>query len=234
MKSIAWYVIGAVVLAALGGLCLGWSRLDRSMASAEQTLITADYDAADASLQGVESYSEFVRRVPVMGTGVMNDLRTRRAAINYWRGAYGALVPAGRTDPVADIPADNVPLQVIVADSVYRAGQPAAKDRAAIMRLLESSIGAYRTVLSNARRPEDVRRAETAAYNYEYLVRVRNEMVSGKRRALPAPPDEHTFGSEGKPEIPQFDKEFKQYVPLQKEERDNADKGKAPPPVRKG
>jgi hypothetical protein len=234
MKGIAGYVVGAVVLAVLGGLCLGGSRLDRQMARAQQTLITADYDAADASLQVVERYYQYVGRVPWVGNRAVNDVRTRRAAINYWRRQYGALAPADRTDPVADVAADNVPLQVIVADSVYRDGQPRAKDRAAMLRLLDSSIDAYRTVLSNARRPEDSPDAEAAAYNYEYVVRLRNEIVNGRRRALPLPGDERAFGSEGTPDDPAFENEFKQYVPLEKEERENADPGKVPPPVRKG
>lgn len=234
MKGIAGYVIGAVVLAVLGGLCLGGSRLDRQMARAQQTLIISDYAAADASLAVVERYYEYVRRVPWVGDGAVNDVRTRRAAINYWQRQYGALVPTNRTDPVADVAADNVPLQLIVADSVYRDSQPRAKDRAAMLRLLQSSIDAYRAVLSNARRPEDAPYAHVAAYNYEYVVRLRNEIVNGRRRALPLPGDERTFGSEGKPEDPAFENEFKQYVPLEKEERENANPGKFPPPVRKG
>ena len=234
MKGIAGYVIGAVVLAVLGGVCLGGSRLDRQMANAQQSVITANYDAADASLQAVERYYQYVGRVPVVGGGAVNDIRTRRAAIDYWRHRYGALVPAGRTDPVADVAADNVQLQLIVADAVYRNGQPKAKDRAAMLSLLDSSIEAYRAVLSNARRLEDSPHAEVAAYNYEYMVRLRTEIVGGRRRALPLPDDEQPFGAEGKPEDAAFEKQFKQYVPLEKEERDNAEPGKSPPPVRKG
>jgi hypothetical protein len=204
------------------------------MARAQQTLLTADYGAADASLQVVERYYQYASGVPWVGDGPVNDVRTRRAAVNYWQRKYGALAPPDRTDPVTDVAADNVPLQLIVADSVYRNGQPRAKDRATMLQMLESSIDAYRAVLSNARRPADTPYAEVAAHNYEYVVRLRNEIVSGRRRALPLPVDERTFGSEGKPEDPTFENEFKKYVPLEKEERDSADPGKFPPPVRKG
>jgi len=235
MKEIAMYAAAAVVLAVIGGICLGASRLDRQMAHAQETLLTSDYDAADASLQIVERYYEYGSRLPWVGTGPVNDVRARRAAVNYWQRKYSALAPANRTDPVSDVEADNLPLQLIVADAVYRDGQPRAKDRATMLQVLDSSIDAYRAVLSNARRPEDAPYAEVAAYNYEYVVRLRNEIVNGRRRAVPLPIDVRTFGSEGKPEDPAFEEEFKQYVPLEKEEREDNQPGKlAAPPVRKG
>ncbi len=54
-----------------------------------------------------------------------------------------------------------------------------------MLQMLEAAIDAYRTVLRNAQRPEDAPYAEAAAYNYEYVVRLRNEIVNGRRRALP-------------------------------------------------
>ena len=233
MRGIAGYVILAIFLVVLGGICLGASRLDRRMADAQHALLMSDYDAADTSLQVMERYYGYASRVPWVGNGPVNGVRARRAAIKYWQGQYGALVPDGRTEPVADVEADNLPLQVIVADSVYRDGQARAKDRAAIMRMLDSAVAAYRTVLGNARRPEDTRDANIAAYNYEYVVRLRGEVVKG-RRALPPAADERTFGAQGKPEDPAFENDFKRYVPLEKEERENGNPGKVPAPPRKG
>jgi hypothetical protein len=233
MKGFAGGVVGAVVLAIASAMCLGASRVDRQMADAQQTLLTSDYEAADASLQGIERYYQYASRLPWVGDGPVNDVRARRGAIKYWQGRYGALVPADRTDPVADVAADNLPLQIIVADSVYRDAQARAKDRATMLRMLDSSVAAYRTVLSNARRPEDTTWGERAAYNYEYVVRLRGEIVRG-RRALPPPGDRRTLGTQGKPEDAAFENEFKRYVPLEKEERDSGNPGKEPPPARKG
>jgi hypothetical protein len=233
MRGITGWVAGAVVLALAGAMCLGASRLDRQMADAQQTLVTSDYDAADASLQVIERYYQYASRVPWVGEGPVNDVRARRAAIKYWQRRYGALAPADRTDPVADVPADNLPLQVIVADSVYRDTQTRAKDRATMLRMLDSSVAAYRTVLSNARRPDDASWGKVAAYNYEYVVRLRADIVRG-RRALPPPVGDRTFGSQGKPEDATFENQFKRYVPLEKEEREEGNPGKEPPPARKG
>ena len=235
MKGIARYVIGAGVLAVIGAVCLGASRLDRRMADAQQTLLTtSDAGAAGASLSIVERYYQYASGVPWVGDGPVNDVRARKAAINYWQRQYGVLAPAGRTDPVADVAPGNVALQLIVADAVYRDGQPRAKDRNTALAILDSAINAYRAVLNNARRPEDASHAEGAAYNYEYVVRLRDDIVRGRRRTLPSPDDDGSFGLEGEAETAEFEREFKQYVPLEKDERQEPGAGQFDPPARKG
>ena len=234
MKEIAGYLIAAMVLAALGIVCLGVSRIDREMADAQQAFVTADYAAANSALAEVERYYQYASRVPWIGVGPANDVRTRRAALAYWQRQYSALAPADRTDPVADVPADNVSLQLIVANAVYRAGQPGAKDRTSALAVLDSTISAYRAVLNNAGSPEDARNAENAAHNYEYAVRLRDEILKGRRRALPPPRQDDAFGMEGRTERAEFERQFEQYVPLEKEEREKPAAGVSDPPPRKG
>ena len=234
MKGIVRYVIGAAVLAVLGALCLGASRLDRQVADAQQMFLTSDYEHADAGLDAVERYYEYASNVPWVGEAPLNDIRARRGAINYWRHQYEALAPAERTDPVADVPPGNVALQLVVADAVYRGGVPRAKDRAATLALLESAIAAYRTVLNNARRPADAAYAVDAAYNYEHMVRLRDEILKGRRRGLPGPDGDGALGQPGKSEDAEFELEFRQYVPLESDERDPPAAGEFDPPSRKG
>jgi hypothetical protein len=234
VKRIARYLAGAVVLAILGVVCLGASRLDRQFADAQQMLITADYAAADASLNGVERYYEYASSVPWVGEAPVNGVRAHRAAIKYWQRQYDVLAPADRTDPVADVAPGNVALQLIVANAVYRDGQPRAKDRATTLAVLESAISAYRTVLNNARRAEDAVYAADAAYNYEYVVRLRDEVLKGRRRALPAPDEDGNFGPPGESQDAEFEQEFKKYVPLEQDERIQPGAGQFDPPARKG
>ena len=234
MKGVVRYIIGAAVLAILGGLCLGASRLEREVADAQQLFLTSDYERAAASLDAVEPYYEYAVNVPGIGEGPLNDIRARKGAINYWRHDYEALAPAERTDPVADVPPGNVALQLIVADAIYRAGVPQAKDRATTLALLESAIAAYRTVLNNARRPEDTAYSAEAAYNYEHVVRLRDEILKGRRRALPEPDGDDALGKSGKSEDAEFEEEFKQYIPLDEKERDLPAAGDFEPPSRKG
>lgn len=234
MKGITRYIIGAVALAILGCVCLGASRLDGEMANAQETMLISDYGAAEASLSEAERYYQYARGVPLVGQGPLNDVHARQAAIKYWQRQYGALAPPDRTDPVADVPPDNVPLQFIVAGAMYRTMQPHVKDRATALAVLDAVISAYRAVLSNARRPEDAPYAERAAYNYEYVVRSRDEIRKGVRRTLRPPDEDGNLGREGEAERAEFKREFQQYVPLEKEERTNPGAGRFAPPSRKG
>jgi hypothetical protein len=234
MTGIARYLAAATVLAILGVLCLGASRLDRRVADAQQLLLTSDYAAADESLSAVEPYYDYAAGVPWVGDGPVNAVRARRGAINYWRGEYAVLAPDDRTDPVADVPPTNVALQLIVADAAYRDGQARAKDRTTTLEVLESAINAYRTVLNNATHEADARYAKDAAYNFEYVVRLREEVLKGRRRALAAPDEDGGLGAEGKSEDAVFEREFKQYMPLEKDEREQPGAGQFDPPARKG
>lgn len=233
MKGIAGYVVGAAVLALLGSVCLAASRLERQMARAQETLVTMDYEASDATLETVERYYEYASSLPWVGTAPLNDVRARKAALRYWQREYGALVPADRTDPVADVAPDNLQQQLIVANALYRSGQARVKDRAATLAMLDAGINAYLTVLTNAERQEDARHLEAAAYNYEYLVRLRDEM-GRRRRELPPPRSDRPLGTEGQAEEGKSEDELKTYVPLEKKEREDGGAGTDGPRVRKG
>jgi hypothetical protein len=131
---------------------------------------------------------------------------------------------------VAAIPPDNVDLQVIVADAIYRAGRAAAKDRASTIEALNSAISAYATALKNSRRRED------AAFNYEYLVRLRDEFEKERRKPeLTEGQEENPFGRAAAPFTRNGDtSKFKVLVPLQSSEPSESGAGKAAPMKRKG
>ena len=133
-------------------------------------------------------------------------------------------------DPLGAVPADNVDLQFLVASAVYRQGLARAKDRATTIEALDVAIETYLAVLKNADRHDD------AAYNYEYLVRLRDEIDKGRRKtAAPAEP-ESPHGASGAPQEQSDSSKFKVYVPLEKNERSKSDgeAGKAEPIKRKG
>ena len=232
MKGIAGFVAGAAVLALLGIVCLAANRVERNMVRAQETLVTSDYEASNTTLDSVERYYEYASRLPGFGDGPLNDVRARKAALRYWQRDYGALVPAGQANPVADVAPDNIQQQLIVANALFRSGQAQPKDRAATLAMLDAGINAYLTVLTNAARPEDASYLEEAAYNYEYLVHLRTD-TGRRRRDLPPAASTLPFGVEGHTEGKSDDK-FKTYVPLEKKERENGDAGKVAPRVRKG
>ena len=228
MKAIAGYLFTALGLALVGAVCLAAGRLDRDMAHAQQSVQALKYDEADQTFATAEQYFEYGRRLPWIGDGPVNDVRTRRAALRYWQGQYGAII-SQQPDSGSGLQADNIGLQLVVANAVYRAGQTQAKDRQTTLEALDAGIQAYLTVLKNATRQDD------AAYNYEYLVRLRDDILKG--RGKPGlnrePSDPHGRGG-GSLETGDLSK-FKIYIPLELEERDRAGgAGKVGPIKRKG
>jgi hypothetical protein len=222
MKAIGAYLFTAIVLALIGSFCLGASRLDRDMAHAQQSLSALKYDEADRSFASAERYFDYASRLPWAGKEALNDVRTRRAAIRYWQGQYGA-VTSQQPDP------DNIGLQLVAANATYRSGRIEAKDRAKTVQAVEAGIQAYVGVLKNAKRQED------AAYNYEYLVRLRDELLQGRGSFRLPRGFGDPNGAVGALLEPGDAGKFNIYIPLEKEERDKAGgAGKAAPIKRKG
>ena len=227
MKKVIRYFLGAVVVALLGALCLAGGRLERDIASAQRDVATEHYDRPDATFEIAERYFEYGSRIPGVGNGPVNDMRARRAAVRYWQHQYDKLVPQ-QEDPVAAIPPDNVDLQVIVANAIYRVRRAEAKDRDSTIEALNASISAYATALKNSTRRED------AAFNYEYLLRLREQFEKGRKPELPSEPE---IGPHGTVAVPvSRDGEaikFKVLVPLEDEPSESG-AGKAAPRKRKG
>ncbi len=205
MKGITSHVLGAIVLMLLGGGCLAVSMLERQIAEAQQRVTTLQYDGVEETLDNVERYFEYGTRFLWIGNGPLNDVRARKAALQYWQRQYGSIIPE-QTDPVGVIAADNLELQLVVANAVYRTGQAKATDRDTTLQAVQAGIDAYQVVLRNATRHE------TAAYNYEYLVRLRNEIEEGG--VTPDLSEGGQFGAEGGAPEEEGTDNFKIRVPL--------------------
>jgi hypothetical protein len=130
-------------------------------------------------------------------------------------------------DPVGNVASDNIELQLVVANAMYRIGQAEGGDRQTRRGALDAAINGYLTVLKNASRQED------AAYNYEFLVRLRDDIAKGRRKTEPSDvsgPHGHVGGPQLKGKT-----EFKIYIPLQSDEIDKGvTAGKGAPIKRKG
>ena len=228
MKSAIRYFVGAVVAAVLGGVCLAGGFLQRDMAHAQRDVALQKYSDADLTFERAERYFEYGSRIPGVGNRLVNEVRARRAASHYWQRQYEMLAP-DQGDPTMALPPDNVDLQFIVANAVYRAHQSRARDRATLIEALNAGMNAYLVVLKNSARRED------AAFNYEYLVRLRDDIEKGRRKQDPGKELESPLGSAATPEKSAGDmKNFKTYVPLTPTELDKADSGKGQPIKRKG
>jgi hypothetical protein len=230
MKAIAGYLIGSVVLVVVAAIFFRSGLLDRQIADAQKRAVDSDFSALENALNAAEPYYEYASRVPFVGTRPLNELRAKKAALNYWQRRYGPLLN-NQEDPLASVPADNIELQFLTASGLYRQGIARTKDQESTLATLDAGIGAYLTVLKNATRHED------AAYNYEYLLKLRNEVDKGRRKVIAPDEASNPQGTSGAPQAEQEStKDFKVYIPLESQERKTTEgeAGKAAPLKRKG
>ena len=203
--------------------------LERDVAQAQANITTMNYDGVEETFDKAERYYEYGSHLPWVGNGPLNEIRARRASMHYWQKSYSTVIPQ-QTDPVGAVPADNSALQVIVANAVSARARR-SPGQGATMQALDAGINAYQAVLKNTTRQED------AAFNYEYLIRLRDEVDKGKRK--PGPGDLVMKGPDGAsgapPTLDSTMSDFKIYIPLDSQERqDQGVAGKAAGIKRKG
>jgi hypothetical protein len=228
MKGTIVWGVAAAVLALTGIVCLRVASVERLVADAQQDLATLNYPRAEQSLAEAEESIGLARYVPGFGTGVLDEVRSRRGALQYWQHKYDVLLPEG-ADPVTAIEEGNLDLKLVVANAVFRQNQARYKDRETTKQALEESAAAYFAVLKNSEWRED------AAYNYEYLIRLRDEQAKGKQPPEGGDASKGDMGQGGQPSESTSQKGFQIYIPLESQEKPlGGDAGKAPAKDRKG
>jgi hypothetical protein len=227
MKSIASYLAAIVVFVAIGIALLMTASFEGDMANAQQQLSTMQFGKAKASLDRAAADARYASAIPSIGSAAQTEIRLRQASLDYWQRRYDAVIPR-EGDPIGAIEPDNVGLQLVVADAAYRAGQANGGDKASTLQSLDEAIANYVSVLKNDTWDED------AAYNYEYLVRLRDDIAKGRKKSAEQATSAQ-LGMPGAPAKAANTKAFKVYVPLQGDERtDAAQAGKGGPLKRKG
>ena len=235
MKSMSGFIVGAVVLALAATLSLTAARADGHLADAQELMATLRFDEAAGSLAAAEESLRYARWVPWVGSDAVREVAAKRAALNYYQGRYADLLPAG--DPVAAVDEHNVPLQFVVANAVFRdklvqaTAKPAGPriDRTVMVQALDEAASGYLTVLKGERFHED------AAFNYEFTVRLRDQVAKGQQPPSQAA-ENGELGESGAPSPATSTQGFEIYVPLEGNEKTPAggDAGKVNAKDRKG
>jgi len=217
VKGTASCLLGAAALFVLGLVCWRVADFEREIAAAQRDFATMSFADVEATFERAKSFFRLGRYVPGIGDGPLNDLLAREAELKYWQRRYDAIVPQG-DDPLALV-ADNVELQFVTANAVYRRARAEASaadkadDRDATLRALDAGIRAYLVVLKNAPRHDD------AAYNYEYLLEQRGALLAGSARAAGGGDEESTpHGQAGGAPREAETNDFKIQIPLEPQE----------------
>lgn len=174
-KTVALRVAAALVFFA--GAWLSWSeaRLAARVADARQQIATLQFQIDD-TLVPAASLSDYL---PAETGSLSDDIRRIRARIAYWIGGY---------DQVIGEPTDEVDPEVLLtmANAAFRASErEAGAPQQEQVQRLDGVLQAYAAVLKAAPRHVE------AAYNYEYVSRVRDQVASrvpGRKPAAGALP----------------------------------------------
>jgi tetratricopeptide (TPR) repeat protein len=246
MKKVLGQVVVALVLFGVGFACWMAGQLQRRVADAHEELALLRYNAVDAEYGDLEQAMGYLRRVPWLADNVVSDIEEHRATAEYWQGRYDALAP--QRDANGNVAELEPAVQALAANAVYRTGQRESGDRQALLRRLDAALKTYTELLKKD--PNNI----DAAYNYEYMVRMRDttskaKPATGKRedpaRALQKltgivmagdlPEGRTVHGEPGTPPPNTDMTQFKMHIPIRPDERQGgSDAGQGKQKIRKG
>jgi hypothetical protein len=240
MKSFLTRLVFALVFFALGGAFLTASRLERRTAAAHQMLEMLRYAEPASEYDDIEQSVGYVSRVPWLTTALLSDVRAHHETADYWQAKYESLTP--ERDATGGLVEHDPHRLFLAANAAFRGAQRATADRAGIVRQLDEVLKGYVDVLKNSAGHLD------AAYNFEYVARLRDSVVRARGTAvklqpsteeggasgdLPAGPTLH--GHPGAPPPGVSMAQFKMVVPMRPDERkEQPEAGRGPAKVRKG
>jgi hypothetical protein len=247
MRRVIGQAAIALALFAVGYVSWTVGQLQNRVADAHEELALLRYNAANASYADIEESMGYVSRVPWVADTLLTDVRGDRAIGDYWLARYDSLT--SKRDAAGAIVEQRPSELVPAANAGFRASQRESADRQAMLARLDAAIKSYTELLKKA--PGDA----DAAYNYEYVVRLRDTISKAKppapgKREDPAKvvqkatgvemagdlPDGRTVhGDPGAPPPNTDMTQFKMHIPVRPDERQGgSDAGQGKEKIRKG
>ena len=247
MRKLAGQIIAALVLVGLGLVFWTAGRLEARVADAHEELALLHYQAVDVANSDLEESASYARRIPWVGDALASDVQEHRAAADYWQARYDALGPQRDTGGAT---IDQPPaVLVVAANAAFRSGQRESADRQAMLRRLDASLKSYTDVLKKNPGSAD------AAYNYEFIIRLRDTVskskpapagkkedpakaiakITGVQMAGDLPEGRTVHGDPGAPPPNTDMTQFKMHIPIRPDERQGgSDAGQGKEKIRKG
>jgi len=210
MKTLIGFAILVIVLAGAGIAVRRAANIEDNVAAAAEQLATTTRVAPDLDRELDESVA-LVGRVPLLGPRVSREVRLQRASANYWQGNYAAL--AAQPASTGAAPEEDPALLFLSANAAYRNAVKQNRTAQTLARSLDEVLKGYAAVLKENPASDD------AAYNYEYVVRLRTALTAGRGGTVPAPRQTNMQGEQGEPPKGSRQSDFNVIVPLRPEER---------------
>ena len=218
MRSSTWFAqaIIALLLVAAGAILWRSSEMERRLAAAERDLVTLRYNAAGEGAK--QPGGRLAALMPGAGR-TSGDAKAVETTAAYWQGNYEAV-------------ADNAEAKLLAANAGYRNMRKAGGSWQAVVGRMDTLVKQYAEILR-----DDPNNAE-AAFNYEYIVRLRQVIAARKQPVAPVDATDSGLtihGFAGAPPEEADMKKFKMIVPMRPDERLEAEKaGKGTTKVKKG
>ena len=217
MKSSSWLVQAVIAILLVGAGAILWrsSEYERRLAAAERDLVTLKYD--DAAAAAAQPGGRLANLMP--GSHATADAKSLESTAGYWRGDYDKAI-------------ENPETKLLAANAAFRKVRESGGSWQAVVGRLDGVVKQYAEILR-----ENPANSE-AAFNYEYVVRLR-AVLAARKQVVP-PVDAKAaglsiHGYEGAPPEESDMKKFKMIVPMRPDERLEAEKaGKGTTKVRKG
>jgi hypothetical protein len=169
MKSVFGGLLVAVLLFAAGALSWSEAAATRRVAQSHLRLATLHYDADE---DATERPNTLIERLPGMGS-LADDVDRHKATVEYWLARYQSLADLSGATGSAPAP-DDPALRLVSANAQFRASAPRTADPKAAVERLDGVIQAYADVLRRDPSLSD------AAYNYEFVARLRDTIAREK------------------------------------------------------
>ena len=147
----------------------GFRELKLSAAAYEMTKL--NFAAADSVYEELEKYLAYGKRLPWVLDTVRAELVRLRAEAVYWRGDFGTVLGLAKD---AD-PEKNPNLYFLRVNSGYRMASR-ERERKLVLERLDAAVQGYKEIVRSDGENFD------AAYNYEYLLRTRDDVAKGKKK----------------------------------------------------
>ena len=214
-SSLMGQALIAILLVAAGAILWRSSEYERRLAAAERDLVTLKYE--DAATAAAQPGGRLAGLMPM--SAAPQDAKALASTAGYWRGDYDKAI-------------ENPDAKLLAANAQFRKIREQGGSWQAVVGRMDSLVKLYAEILR-----ENPSNAE-AAFNYEYMVRLRSVFAA---RKLPVPPFSAKangltiHGFPGAPPEEADMKKFKRIVPMRPDERLEAEKaGKGTTKVRKG